>query len=359
MLFTGAGQPLQKIAQANKPLGDVELRVRILCCTLCRSDLATFSGQRIEPMPTILGHEVVGSIEAFGPNASHSDAAGQTAAVGDRITWGVMASCHSCFYCQNDLPQKCERGIKYGHHQTNPIQPDGGGLADTITLVPGTAWFRVPDSLSTPIASLANCAGATIAAVLEAAGPLAGRSVLITGAGLLGVLACAMASAAGAAQVIALDPDSACRERASSFGATHTLDPCDPLFDAQLGAILGTRGADVTLELAGRTETVELCLKQVRIGGVVVLAGTVSPTPAIALDPQQIVRRMLTIRGIHNYQAKHLQRALDFLAQAAQRFPFASLIAETFPLDQAEAAFAAARTHAGRRVAVVPMANGE
>ena len=266
----------------------------------------------------------------------------------------LASSCHECYFCQNDLSQKCERGIKYGHHQTNPIQPDGGGLADTITLVPGTAWFRVPDALSTPIASLANCAGATIVAVLEAAGPLARRSVLITGAGLLGVLACAMASAAGATRIIALDPDSACRERAKSFGATHTLDPRDPLFDAQLTAILGARGADVTLELAGRTETVELCLKQVRIGGVVVLAGTVSPTPAVTLDPQQIVRRILTIRGIHNYQAKHLQMALDFLTIHKERFPFASLIAETFPLEETEAAFTAARNYPGLRVAVVP-----
>jgi alcohol dehydrogenase len=265
-----------------------------------------------------------------------------------------MASCGDCFYCRNDLPQKCERGLKYGHHKTDPARPDGGGLADTITLVPGTAWFRVPDELSTPVAALANCAGATVVAVLDAAGPLAGRSVLVSGAGLLGLFACAMATANGAATVVALDPDPACRERATQFGATHAFDPRDPTLEARLAAVVGPRGFDVALELAGRPEAVELCLARVRTGGIVVLAGSVSPSPAVPLDPQQVVRRMLTVRGVHNYQSRHLRTALDFLATHERRYPFASLVADTFPLDRTEEAFAAARAHPGRRVAVVP-----
>ncbi|QEL14681.1 zinc-binding dehydrogenase [Limnoglobus roseus] len=352
MLFTGAGQPLQSLPQSTVPPTGAEVRVRMLCCTLCRSDLATYTGQRIEPTPTILGHEVVGEIESFGPAANRSDATGQVASIGDRITWAIVAACGSCFYCERDLPQKCERGVKYGHHRTSPDHPNGGGLADAITLVPGTEWFRVPDNLSTPVASLANCAGATVAAVLEAAGPVAGQTVLIYGAGLLGLLACAMIAAHGARAVIAVDPDRGSRERAIAFGATHTLDPNDPAFDSDLREIVGPRGGDVALELAGRAETVGACLGRVRTGGVVVLAGTVSPTPAVSLDPQQFVRRMLTLRGIHNYQSRHLRAALDFLAGPGKVYPLESLIAETFPLDRVVDAFSAAQHHTGRRVAV-------
>jgi alcohol dehydrogenase len=111
------------------------------------------------------------------------------------------------------------------------------------------------------------------------------------------------------------------------------------------------------MELAGRSETVERCLALVRTGGIVVLAGTVSPTPAVPLDPQQFVRRMLTLRGVHNYQPRHLQTTLDFLAGAGQSFPWSSLIAATFPLDRAEDAFEAAIVHPGRRVAVIPPEN--
>ena len=354
MLFTGAGQPLQSLPQSLVPPVGAEIRVRILCCTLCRSDLATWSGQRIEATPTILGHEIVGEIESFGPTANRCDAAGQLGSIGDRITWAIVAACHDCFYCKNDLPQKCERGVKYGHHRTRPDQPDGGGLADRITLVPGTAWFRVPDHLSTPVTALANCAVATVAALVEAAGPVEGRSVLICGAGLLGSIAGAMTASRGANPVIVIDPDRACCERALLFGATHALSPYDANFEERLAEIVSSRGADITLELAGRTETVELCLARVRMGGIVILAGTVSPTPPVPLDPQLFVRRMLTLRGVHNYQARHLQAALDFLAGAGQNYPLESLIAETFPLDRADDAFAAARLHSGRRIAVIP-----
>jgi putative phosphonate catabolism associated alcohol dehydrogenase len=354
MLFTGAGQPLRPMPQSMAPPAGAEIRVRVHCCTLCRSDLATYSGLRIEATPTVLGHEVVGAIESFGPTASHFDAIGQTVSIGDRITWAIVATCNDCYYCTNDLPQKCERGVKYGHHRTSPESPDGGGLAGTITLVPGTAWFRVPDNLSTTVASLANCAGATVAAILEAVGPIAGRSVLIFGAGVLGIIACAMTAAREAHAIIAVDPDSGCRERARAFGATHSLNPRNHDFEHALTAIVGPRGADIALELSGHQQAVEQCLARIRTGGVAILAGTVSPTPAVSLDPQQFVRRMLTLHGVHNYQARHLQAALDFLAGAGQNFPLESLIAETFPLDRAEDAFAAARIHSGRRVVVMP-----
>ncbi len=354
MLFTGAGQPLQPALQSTAAPTGAEIRVRIVCCTLCRSDLATYTGQRIEPTPTVLGHEVVGAIESFGPTASHCDAAGQSASIGDRITWAIVAACSNCFYCKCDLPQKCERGFKYGHHRTSLDHPDGGGLAATITLVPGTAWFRVPDNLSTSVASLANCAVATVAAILEAAGPVAGGTALVYGAGVLGIVACAMMASQAAATIIVVDPDSDCRERALLFGATHSFNPRNHDLEQSLTAIVGARGADIALELAGQPEAVVQCLAKVRTGGIVILAGTVFPTPAVRLDPEAFVRRMLILRGVHNYQPRHLWAALDFLAGAGQKYPIESLVAETFPLNRAEDAFAAARIHRGRRVAVIP-----
>ena len=76
-------------------------------------------------------------------------------------------------------------------------------------------------------------------------------------------------------------------------------------------------------------------------------------TPSVPLDPQKFVRRMLTLRGVHNYQPRHLRMALDFLAGEGQGYPFDSLIAASYPLDQVEDAFAAAGANPGRRVAVI------
>ena len=221
VIFHGHDKPLElaRVPAVEPQAG--ELLVRVTACTLCRSDLHTHAGRRTEPTPLILGHEIVGRIEAFGPAAPRVDYRGTAAVVGDRVTWAIAVGCGECFFCTEDLPQKCERPYKYGHHTLIAERPSGGGLADRIILVPDTAWLRVPDAVSDRVAAPANCSTATIAAVLRYAGAIEGRSVLILGAGVLGVTACAMARSWGARIVMASDPMPECRERATEFGATH------------------------------------------------------------------------------------------------------------------------------------------
>ncbi len=198
VVFHGPGRPLELARLPAQEPRAGELLVRISACTLCRSDLHTHSGRRTEPTPIVLGHEIVGRIEAFGPAAVRVDARGNPAAAGDRVTWAIAVGCGQCFFCAEDLPQKCARPYKYGHQAATPERLCGGGLADRIVLVPGTAWLRVPDEVTDLVAAPANCATATVAALLRHGGPVAGRTVLVLGAGVLGVTACAMARAAGA-----------------------------------------------------------------------------------------------------------------------------------------------------------------
>src|SRR5205085_366389 len=116
-----------------------------------------------------------------------------------------------------------------------------------------------------------------------------------------------------------------------------------------VAALTQGRGADVALELAGFESCVRAGLANVRVGGTLVLAGTVSPTPAVALDPEAVVRRMLTVRGVHNYHPDDLGTALAFLAGPGRSAPFASLVGATFPLHRADEAFAHAHANPGLR----------
>jgi len=86
----------------------------------------------------------------------------------------------------------------------------------------------------------------------------------------------------------------------------------------------------------------------------IVLAGTVSTVPTISLNPEQVVRRLLTLRGLHNYHLTDLLAAIDFLSRHEKRYPFASLISASFPLAEAQQAFAYAQEYPGQRVAVHP-----
>jgi alcohol dehydrogenase len=354
VVFTGPGNPLEVLRFSTPEPRGAEVLVRVTCCTLCRSDLHTHAGRRAEPTPTVLGHEIVGRIEAFGPGAPREDAAGLPVSVDSRISWAIAVGCGACFFCNEDLPQKCQRPYKYGHQCLTTDRHMGGGLADCILLVPGTAYFRIPDAIPDQVAAPANCATATVAGLLRHAGSVAGRTVLIMGAGMLGLTACAMASAAGARGVMVSDPLPANRERARRFGATHAFAPEAKELSDGVREVTHGRGADLVLELAGVAQSVEAALALARTGGTVVLAGTVAPVGKVEFDPEDVVRRMLTIRGVHNYHPRDLSAALEFLAGPGRNFPWESLIFAEYPLGKVEEAFADAHTHPGVRVAVVP-----
>jgi alcohol dehydrogenase len=350
--FLGPGHPFEVAETPLPKLAEDELLVRVLACTICRSDLHSHAGRRHVPTPSILGHEIVGRIEAFGPGTSPVDFAGQSASIGDRITWSIVVGCGDCYFCRRDLPQKCQRLYKYGHEAVTASRPLGGGLADYIVLQLRTAWLRLPSDIPTPVAALANCAGATAASALRAAGPMMDQRILVLGAGILGAFACAMAKAAGAAQVVAVDPQEACRGRALAFGADAVFDAAGSDLVAALREATDGLGFDVALELAGVTPSVAIAISSVRTGGTAILVGSVASCESVPLDPEQIVRRMVTIRGVHNYHPRDLQSAVDFLAGAGARFPFASLVVAEYPLDQAEAAFRSAHAHPGARICV-------
>ncbi len=352
VLFHGPGRPLEMVSLPTpKPRGK-EVLVRVTACALCSSDLHTHAGRRTEATPIVLGHEIVGWVEKFGRTASRYDALNRPVDVGDRVSWALVACCRKCFFCTEGLPQKCDRSFKYGHEPASPERPFSGGLADVVVLVPGTVYFRVYDEVPDRVAALANCSTATAAALLRQGEPVAGRCVLVLGAGVLGATLCAMARVAGARAVVACDTSLAARQRAADFGATHTL-PASELV-AHIAELTDGRGVDVAFEVAGVPATVEMALKLVRTGGTVVLAGTVSPVGTVALGPETLVRRMITVRGSHNYHPRDLGAALGFLGGAGRKFPFESLVAATYPLEQAEQAFAHAHAQPGARVAVIP-----
>jgi putative phosphonate catabolism associated alcohol dehydrogenase len=306
-----------------------EVLVEVLACTICASDLHSLEGRRRVPVPTILGHEILGNIAEFGPTAARHDRAGQPLSVGDRVTWGVIASCGDCFYCRRSLTQKCERQLKYGHEPLRPGRELTGGLATHCVLVAGTDMLLVPQELSDAAACPANCAGATVAAALERAGALAGRSVLILGGGMLGVTTTAWACMLGAEHVIVCDIAPERQRLATKFGATHTAAP-DAIADMTRNCTDG-HGVDVVFEMTGTPDAFEVALSLSRMGGSIVLVGSVFPSRAVPVAAEQLVRRCLTVNGIHNYNSGHLRSALCFLA-AHPSLPFTDLVSPWEPL---------------------------
>lgn len=352
MVFDGPGKPLRAESFPLPVLQPGELQVRVTACTVCGSDLHSYAGRRRVDTPHLLGHEIVGVVEQLGCGEPIVDEQGQPLRVGDRVVWSIIAHCGTCERCARGFVQKCRNMVKYGHRGAHGPVKLTGGLSTHCHLPRQARVFRVPDGLPDLVACQAGCATATAAACLRAAGDVRERSVLVYGAGLLGLSAAAMARDRGARRVVVTDRDRQRLAVAERFGATRLV----PFHDAELwrGMVLetGWNGFDVALEMSGTTEAVMSAIDTLGLGGTAVLAGTVTPTKAAQLLPEQVVRGLLTIRGVHNYHPPDLAAALHFLAQG--RYPFAELVTKTFPLSEADAAFRYAEEHRPIRVAVLP-----
>ena len=113
-------------------------------------------------------------------------------------------------------------------------------------------------------------------------------------------------------------------------------------------------GLDLVLEMSGSPQGVAAAIEAAGIGGCVHLVGSVFPAGCVDLDPEQAVRRLLTIRGLHNYAPRHLEQAVRFLGACHGRYPFADLVAGWRPLGMLEAAFEEARASRCIRLGVRP-----
>ena len=331
-----------------------EVLVRLTCCTICGSDLHTYTGKRCETTDLcVLGHEMVGVIETLG-DLEMRDYHGNLLKKGDRVTWSMVVSCGACFYCTHGLSQKCASKFKYGHDDWDGVPT--GGLAEHCLLKEGTPIFKVPDSLVDIVVAPANCAVATVAAaarLVQETHPIAGSRILITGSGMLGLVAtCFLTELNG--EVVVAEPNAKRRKQAKSFGATLCVDPNDPGELARsFQSFTEGEGFDICLDFSGHNSGVEQCLDSVRVGGCVMLVGSVFPTDSIELNPEVLVRKMLTIRGLHNYRPDDLATAIDFLTRTSSIYPFAELIGRLFRLDESEQAFDFALQESPIRVGIV------
>ncbi len=357
MIFDAPDQPL-RLAEFELPeLAAREALVRVTCSTLCGSDVGTFFGRRPAPTPTILGHEIMGRIEQLSDSEPPTDWTGQSLAIGDRVTWTVAANCGTCFYCKTDIPQKCENLFKYGHEKISEHHPFSGGLAEFCHLAPGTTILKVADSLPDTVVCPVNCATATVAAGFRLTGQsLQGSTVLVVGAGMLGLMSSAMARAKGADEVIVCDVQNDRLEQARQFGATQVFRVGDDpiILEELIAEATEGRGVDLAMDLTGVADAMDITLAHLRIGGACAWIGAVHPSRPVSVNAETIVRRMIKIVGVHNYAPEDLAESLAFIESNVKTYPFEELVSQSFALLDANEAFAAARDSGAYRVAVTP-----
>lgn len=328
-----------------------EALARVRMSTICRSDIHSWQGRRPSPLPGLLGHEIVGTLAALGDGVTR-DLRDHPLAVGDRITWSeYFVPGRNLMRDVHDLPQKSPGVDKYGHMSADEPPHHHGGFAEYCYILPDSWILRLPDELSDEEAAPINCGVATMCATIEAADIRFGDVVAIQGLGLLGLYGAAMARARGASRVIGFDGVPARRDLARRFGADQVADPADR---AALPPLCASGSVDVAIEVCGVPAAIPEGMAMLRPGGRYVLAGVVNPLAMAMLDVNLILKKHLTLQGVHNYHPRHLLQALEFVAANHRRFPFRELVDGRYPLADVGRAMADAAAHRVLRAAIVP-----
>lgn len=338
-VFHQVGQPfeLREIPIPDK-LREGELVVRLEVATICGSDLHTVSGKRNEPTPLVLGHEGVGIIERIGADIYGGDRPRQRGGhlrEGDRVTFTIADSCGVCTECTlHKLPQKCVSLMKYGHARVDDGSGLNGTYASHILLRRGTHVVRLPSKLSSRVCAPANCALATVVNSLDM-GRLprygSNKSAVVQGAGLLGIYAIAwLRKRVGMNTVFCLDVHPERLKTAERFGAIPLLvhgGEEEAMERARIVLDRCPRGVDVAVEMTGAKCVIHEGVRLLRNGGHYAFAGMVHPDSQLSsLTGETIIRKCLTIRGVHNYTPWNLEEAVSFLSEFQEELPWESVL---------------------------------
>ena len=333
--------------------------VRTEMAGICGTDVHLWKGELPIALPVILGHETVGIIEQLGAGLTH-DWSGQPLRVGDRVTWTSTTSCGKCYYCaEKHQPTRCPQRRAYGiGYRCDEAPHFLGGYAEFHYLRPGANIFRIPTDLPTESVIGAGCALITAIHGVERTGIEWQDTVVVQGAGPVGIAALAVAKSAGASRVIVIGGPAHRLEMARRFGADETIDLAEiKTPEARLQRVRElTRGygADVVLECVGIPTAVPEGMEMCRDGGKYLILGHYCNAGPVEWNPHVVTRKQLQVFGSWSSEPRHMRAAIDFLSANRERFPFHEMVTHRFNLAQADEALATTARWQSAKSVIVP-----
>lgn len=342
-VVTAFGQPpeLWKLPLPEPEPGGIIIKVD--AATLCGTDAHRWSGklqERANPdlpflptvdVPYVPGHETCGSIVEM--RGTVHDIEGRPLKIGDRII-SSYSHCGHCYYCRVAAqPTLCHEKQVYG---ASPPQKFFGGCAEYHAFPGQCSFIRIPDEVPPPVAASATCALRTIMHSFEQVGTVASHeTILVLGSGPLGLYALAVGIDKGAQKTLAIGAPKARLDVARVWGADAVLDLAD-MADAQaridwVREQTQGRGADIVINCATASSFTE-ALRMARPGGKLVQVAVGGPAPMQV--QQNLLFRGVQVLSTVMAEARHFYQAIQFVATRADRFDFAKLISNSYPLSR-------------------------
>jgi L-idonate 5-dehydrogenase len=317
----------------GQPIGAGEVEVAITTGGICGSDLSYYNkgavGDFVVREPMILGHEVVGRVTALGAGVD-------TTWMERRVAVNPSRPCGACRACDEDRSNLCTSMIFLGSAARFPhVQ---GGFRERL-VVTAAQLVPIPDQLPDELAVFAEPLAVSLHGV-QRSGGVAGKRVLIVGAGPIGALVTAVVAREGATSVVVTDMLDAPLATAQAVGATQTVNVSD---------VASAPEADVVFEASGSPAGLAAALTSVIRGGTVVQLG-ILPPGTVPVAGNLIVTKELDLHGSFRFAPEFS----DAVALLADGLPVRPLLTGQFALEQSDEAFKlASRRDAAMKVQLV------
>ncbi|HEU5470807.1 MAG TPA: zinc-dependent alcohol dehydrogenase family protein [Actinophytocola sp.] len=326
LVYDGPGQRVWRDVPQPSLREPTDAVVRVDAVTICGTDLHILKGD----VPTvqsgrILGHEAVGTIVEVG-------AAVTTVRPGDRVLVSCISACGRCRYCRVAAYGQCLGGGGWilGH------LIDGTQAEYVRVPFADTSTHHLPDAVSSEAAlMLADILPTSYEVGVRNGNVAPGDTVVVVGAGPIGLAAISTAQLYSPSQIIAIDLAQSRLDAAKQFGADVTIGAGQDAAEV-VGELTGGLGADVAIEAVGVPETFELCAKLVRAGGHVANVGVHGKPATLHLEDLWIRNVTITTGLVDTSSTPTLLRML-----AAGRLDTTRFITHRFALAEMEAAYQA------------------
>ena len=309
------GKPLQQVEIPAPSMGDDDLLIRVKAAGICHSDVHYWEGiSSVGALPRTLGHEIAGVVEEVGSNVT-------THSVGQRVCLHYLVTCGDCLYCRSSSEQFCKEGLMLG-------KDIDGGYAEYVAVPAGNA-ISLHEDVPFAHGAVLMCSSATVYHALHKARLRAGETVVVFGAGGLGMSAVQLAEVFGALDVYAVDVHGERLAAAAAYGAipidASTTDPVRELRDRT-----GQRGVDVALALVGLPGPMRQAVQSLAPYGRAAIVGLADQL--LCVDTYgEILGKEAEIIGCSDHLLEELPPLIELARQG--RLDLSHVVTETIPLE--------------------------
>jgi 5-exo-hydroxycamphor dehydrogenase len=317
------------------PVADPEpggVLARIELGGVCGSDVHIYDGSAGEmPFPIVLGHEGIGRVEKLGAGVE-TDYAGVPLKVGDLIYWAPTGLCGRCYSCSVLEEPPCENSQFFEHAE----RPNWGAFAEWAWIPSTMCFFRLDDGADPAALAALGCALPTVLGGYEHAGNLQlGDSVVVQGAGPVGLAAVLVAKSLGAEQVIVIAGNERRLETARKLGATDVVSlkgTTPEQRKEQIYEIVGKQGPRVVYEAAGKLAAFPEGFDIAGEQGTYIIQGLWGELGNVEIEPRLLTIKNVKIVGDSFHRNRNYYHAMKLAARVQDELPLADLISHRFPV---------------------------